>query len=89
MTCEKLKTLVKWKKRDGDKAIPSRKEDLEKRWGLTKKRPSPNSSPCSSDVEDGDNESLEEELEYESDLESIEADDNVVILYAVQANINV
>ena len=82
MTCEKLKTLVKWKKRDGDKAIPSKKEDLEKRWGLTKNRPSPNVSPCNSDVEDEDNESLEEELEYESDLESIEADDNVVI-YAV------
>ena len=67
MTCEKLKTLVKWKKRDGDKAIPSKKEDLEKRWRLTKDRQSPNVSPCNSDVEDEENESLEEEIEYESD----------------------
>ena len=55
-------------------AIASLKEELEKLWRLTKDRPSPNVSPGSSDVEVEVDEPSEKKLEYESDLETIEAD---------------
>ena len=49
-----LKVLVKYKKRDGDKALPTKKEALLARWEETKDRASPNVSPSNSEIEDED-----------------------------------
>ena len=47
-----------WKKRQGDKALPSLRDDVLKRWEETKGRPSPELSP---DAESDEEESESEE----------------------------
>ena len=43
-----LKKLCKWKKQKGDKALPTKRADLLKRWKDTKKNRSPHVRPCNS-----------------------------------------
>ena len=54
-----LQLLIRYKKQKGDIPLPNqRKKTLQNQWNAIKQRPSPYTSPVSSDVED------------ESDLES-------------------
>ena len=46
-----LKVLVRWKARKGDGKMPTKKDELRKRWDAVKGRQSPHVSPCNSDDE--------------------------------------
>ena len=73
-TTTKLKALCRYKKKKGDKKMPTRKSELEARWKKTKDRPSPQVSPANSDVEEDDDvndESLWDEPEEQSDDEEV------------------
>ena len=73
-TTTKLKALCCYKKKKGDKKMPTRKSELEARWKKIKDRPSPHVSPVSSDAEeddDVDSESLWAEPNEQSDDEEV------------------
>ena len=46
-----LKVLVRWKARKDDGKMPTKKDELRKRWDAVKGRPSPHVSPCNRDDE--------------------------------------
>ena len=73
-TTTKLKALCRYKKKKGDKKMPTRKSELEARWKKIKDRPSPHVSPVSSDAEeddDVDGESLWNKPDEQSDDEEV------------------
>ena len=54
-----LKKLCRWKKKKGDDALPTKKDDLMKRWKKDMNNTSPHASPCNSlDELDADVQSL-------------------------------
>jgi hypothetical protein len=77
-----LKKLIQYKKKKGDKAMPTRKDDLIARYKRTKNNPSPASSPQNSDNEDSEEEENEEvessdneETDSGEESEDVESDD--------------
>ena len=90
-TLKNLRPLIKWKRRPEDKALPSRKDDLLKRWEETKNRASPRVSPANSEAEDtdasvgsheedqfifGPDEESEEEGEWDSEGDDDESEES-------------
>ena len=71
-TIKTLTALCRWKKQEGDKAMPKKKGELETRWKKTKDRNSPHVSPSNSEAEDDEDVEMNDENADVNDASNVE-----------------
>ena len=71
-TIKTLTALCRWKKQEGDKAMPTKKGELEARWKKIKDRNSPHVSPANSEAKDDKNAEMKDENADMNDASNIE-----------------
>ena len=71
-TIKTLTALCRWKKQEGDKAMPTKKGELETWSKKTKDRNSPHVSPANSEAEDGEDVEMNDENADVNDASNVE-----------------